>query len=438
MRCRDKKQLLSLNPAQLSPQIQPDGRNSLEKAKEIITIAFHRGSYRFEWMHRRLDGEDFWVEVLLTVIPLDGQEILHTVWREIGLRKQAEAALCQKNEELQNTLQQLKVTQNELVQSEKMAALGQLVAGVAHEINTPLGAIRSSASYISEFLTENLSQFPSLFRELTPERETHFLELLRRSLSNTTTISGRERRQLRKSISSQLEAQNIEKADSLANLFLDMGIHDNLEPFFDLLHQSDSDQFLKTVRSFDRLQASTRDINIASDRAAKVVFALKIYARHDQSGETIKANIVEGIRAVLTLYQNQIKQGVDLIQNYQELPPILCYFDELNQVWTNLVHNALQAMNNQGTLTVEAFQQDGNIYVNITDSGMGIPEEIQLKIFQPFFTTKPPGEGSGLGLDIVQKIVKKHHGDITFTSVPGKTTFTVSLPVNLATDKNRE
>ncbi|GET38330.1 trifunctional serine/threonine-protein kinase/ATP-binding protein/sensor histidine kinase [Microseira wollei] len=340
-----------------------------------------------------------------------------------------ETKVEERTQELSQALSDLKATQDELIQSEKMAALGQLVAGVAHEINTPLGAIRSSVGYISEFLQENLSKLPSLFRELTPEREEQFLALLARSLSNTTTISGRERRQLRKALTGELEAQNINNADTLANLLLDLGICHNLEPLIPLLQQPDSDSFLKIVRSFARLQDSTRDITTASDRAAKVVFALKTYARYDQTGETVQANILDGLEAVLTLYHNQIKHGVELIRHYQELPPIDCYFDELNQVWTNLIHNALQAMDNKGTLTIAAIQQEGYIKISITDSGKGIPDEIKDKIFQPFFTTKPPGEGSGLGLDIVRKIVEKHQGNITFESVPGQTTFTVSLPV---------
>ncbi|MFB8789244.1 MAG: AAA family ATPase [Potamolinea sp.] len=430
MRCANKKQLLSLHPSQLSPEIQPDGRSSFEKANEIMVMAFERGSYRFEWMHRRLDGEDFWVEVLLTVIPLNDKKILHTVWREIGDRKQAEAALYQKNQELSDTLQQLKATQDELIHSEKMAALGQLVAGVAHEINTPLGAIRSSIGYVSDFLAQNLNRLPLFFQKLSPERQQQFLEMLERSQQNSLTVSGRERRQLRKAIASQLQAQGIAEADTFANLLLDLGISDSLEPYISLFQDPECEEFLKTLRQFVRLQESTRDINTASERAAKIVFALKTYARFDQSGETIEANIVEGIEAVLTLYQNQLKQGVKVIRNYQELPSVPCYFDELNQVWTNLIHNSLQAMDNRGTLTVETKQENGCLSVSITDSGQGIPEEIQEKIFQPFFTTKPPGEGSGLGLDIVKKIVEKHRGVIEFASVPGQTTFTVVFPID--------
>ncbi|TAG91503.1 MAG: GAF domain-containing protein [Oscillatoriales cyanobacterium] len=342
-----------------------------------------------------------------------------------------ETKVEERTQELSQALDNLKSTQDELIQSEKMAALGQLVAGVAHEINTPLGAICSSVGSIGDFLSQNLNQLPSFFQALSPQRQQQFTEMLVRSQQNTTTVSGRERRQLRKAIVSQLQAQGMAEADTVANLLLDLGICDRLEPFTSIFQDSECENFLKTVRQFVRLQESTRDIKTASERAAKIVFALKTYARFNQTGETIEANIIDGVEVVLTLYQNQLKQGIEVIRNYQDLPQIRCYFDELNQVWTNLIHNGLQAMNNRGTLTIDAREQNGCILVSITDSGEGIPEDIKAKIFQPFFTTKPPGEGSGLGLDIVRKIVEKHGGMIEFESMPGQTTFTVSLPIEI-------
>jgi signal transduction histidine kinase len=147
------------------------------------------------------------------------------------------------------------------------------------------------------------------------------------------------------------------------------------------------------------------------------------------------------VETVLTLYHNQLKQGVEVIREYDQVPETLCYPDELAQVWTNLIHNAIQAMTNQGILTVGIHAVDNQtLEVTINDNGPGIPPEIQPKIFEPFFTTKKAGEGSGLGLDIVRKIVEKHGGSIFFTSQPGNTTFHVRIPLitSLENPKNEE
>ncbi|MCZ0904123.1 ATP-binding protein, partial [Microcoleus sp. HI-ES] len=199
-----------------------------------------------------------------------------------------------------------------------------------------------------------------------------------------------------------------------------------------LLKDPDSENIIKTAYDFASIHRSARTIATATERAAKVVFALKNYARYDVNGEKTEVNITEGVETVLTLYQNQIKQGVEVVRNYQDqLPAVLCYPDELNQVWTNLVHNALQAMGNKGVLKIDVKHQPNAISVSITDSGPGIPPEIMPRIFEPFFTTKPPGEGSGLGLDIVQKILEKHQGELQVESVPGQTKFTISLPIEI-------
>ena len=143
------------------------------------------------------------------------------------------------------------------------------------------------------------------------------------------------------------------------------------------------------------------------------------------------ANIVEGLEVVLTLYYNQLKHGIEIIKHYTEVPPILCYPDELNQVWTNIVHNAIQAMHGEGTLEIDVSLTDAHIEVRVTDSGGGIPDAIKAQIFDPFFTTKAAGEGCGLGLNIVKKIIEKHQGQISVASRPGRTTFTILLPLVL-------
>jgi predicted ATPase/signal transduction histidine kinase len=341
-----------------------------------------------------------------------------------------EAKVAERTQELSQALSYLEATQAELIQSEKMAALGQLVAGVAHEINTPLGAIRSSAGNVSKFLNQTLEQLPALFQLLSPEEADNFLSLLHLSLEQETSLSTKEERKFKRALRSQLQELGIADPDTAADRLVMMGVYQEIDNFVPLLQKPDSLQVLEMAYKLSELKRGLATIDIATDRASKVVFALKTYARYEQSGEKTTASITEGIETILTLYKNQLKQGVEVVRNYAEVPSILCYPDELNQVWTNLVHNALQAMDYRGTLTIDLTEQDGLAKISVTDSGKGISEEIKSKIFDPFFTTKPAGEGSGLGLDIVKKILEKHQGKIEVESIPGQTTFNVFLPMS--------
>ena len=269
----------------------------------------------------------------------------------------------------------------------------------------------------------------SVWQNLSPERQSYFRRLLQNHRQKDISLSTREQRQIKRALVNQLESHTIENATAVAKLLLGIGINGDLEPWLPLLKDSQSETILKMAYQFANVQTSTQTIATASERAAKIVFALKTYARYDSTGERVPVQITDGIETVLTLYHNWLKRGVKVIRNYPEsLPAVRCYPDELNQVWTNLIHNAIQAMDARGTLTINVDRQEGMVSVSITDSGKGIPLEIQSKIFEPFFTTKSSGEGSGLGLDIAKKIIEKHQGEIRFESVPGKTSFTVCLP----------
>lgn len=361
--------------------------------------------------------------------PFQIEEVLVRVETHLAIRN-LQKSLQDKNDELSQTLEQLQTTNQQLIQSEKMAALGQLIAGIAHEVNTPLGAIRSSVENIADFLNQNLEHLPEFFQGLSKERAADFWGLLRKSTKQSITFSAKEKRQFKRALIRQLDEHQIANSDIIADTLVDLGVYDDISPFLLLLQDPECKKILNAAYQIASIQKSTQTITTATERAAKVVFALKTYSRYDSTGKKVEAKITEGIETILTLYQNQIKHGVEVIRSYQpELPAVWCYPDELNQVWTNLIDNALQAMKHKGTLTIEVKQQDNHMQISISDSGKGISPEIMPKIFEPFFSTKPAGEGSGLGLDIVKKIIDKHQGKIKVDSVPGQTTFTILIPL---------
>ena len=392
-----------------------------------------------------VQGESIWFSKTLVPLQKNGGNVtgLLGINRDITERKQAEEVLVDMNIELKETLEHLKLTQSQLIQSEKMAALGQLIAGVAHEINTPLGAIRASIGNIESALHDTLINLPRLLSQLSVEDQATFFAFIERASQPKLQLTSREERLLKRQLRDQLEMEQIDDADTLADTLADIGIYDNVTSFLGMLRHQRSEDILQAVYNLSTQQHNSDNIMTAVERAAKIVFALKSYAHFDYTGEMATANVTDGIDVVLTLYYNQLKHGIEVKKQYQDTPLIRCYPDELNQVWTNIIHNAVQAMEGRGTLEISVSSascpfKEGEIpcvVVNITDSGCGIPDEIKERIFEPFFTTKPAGEGSGLGLDIVKKIIEKHQGRIELESRPGRTTFSIYLPTSRGVEK---
>jgi signal transduction histidine kinase len=176
----------------------------------------------------------------------------------------------------------------------------------------------------------------------------------------------------------------------------------------------------------------TEEIRQGAGRITQIVKALSSYTYLDQA-PIQSVDIHEGLDNTLVMLRSQLKKGITVVREYSDnLPRIQAYGSELNQVWTNIMDNAINAMNGNGKITVKTYKQDEWLVVEIKDSGPGIPEEIQLKIFDPFFTTKPPGEGTGMGLNISHNIVvQKHKGEIKVKSKPGETCFQVKIPITL-------
>ncbi|MDM8561926.1 ATP-binding protein, partial [Candidatus Marithioploca araucensis] len=331
---------------------------------------------------------------------------------------------------LQKAIEDLRSTQSQLIQSEKLVALGQLIAGIAHEINTPLGAIRASIDNTLGSFDDAIANLPQLL-EFISSNANHlklFMSLLEKSKATQIDLSSKEKRTLKRQLRNRLSSENIEGATTIVDTLIYMKIGDFLEELLPLLKENEAISIVKAARNFVSLQKNSGNITLAVDKASKVVFALRKFAHHDISGEKAEMDIIDSIETVLTLYHNQIKQGTELIKAYQTLPSVWCYTDEIHQVWTNIIHNALQAMEYKGILTIKTFESATQVIISFTDTGCGIPDDIKARIFDPFFTTKERGEGSGLGLDIVKNIIDKHQGEIEVESEVGKgTTFRVFL-----------
>jgi signal transduction histidine kinase len=236
-------------------------------------------------------------------------------------------------------------------------------------------------------------------------------------------------RQQRRELQIQLETQGVAEATRIATQLTLLRL-DDFQPYQSLVGDRDAPATLEVAYNLVLQYQNASSIQQEVDRAAKIVFALKTYTHHSECSERSLVQITDGIEVALTLYHSSLKKGIQVIHRYApNLPQVLCNPDELTQIWVNLIDNALFSMGQQGTLEIVTTQKGDRIQVEITDSGSGIPPDLQSRIFAPFFTTKPRGEGSGLGLDIVRRIVQQHRGTIQVQSQPGRTTFTVQLPL---------
>ena len=329
-----------------------------------------------------------------------------------------------------------RLTQNEslLHQQEKMAALGTMSAGLAHELNNPAAAAQRSAAELNKILIQwqHLTNqiVSAAFRENQTAWLNGFMDETTRRFGAPLKLNALEKIDLVDQLEAWLEANGVAFAWELAPALVNFGWKvESLEELkgaglFDL-----SIQWLGTACLGVGLLF---EIQHTTERISQIVHAMKSYTYLDQA-PLLEVDIHEGLENTLVIMQHKLKKGVMIKREYSaDLPRIEAYASELNQVWTNIVDNAIDAMNGKGELSLRTYAEDDHVVVEIMDNGPGIPEEIQARIYEPFFTTKPPGKGTGLGLHISHDIVaNRHHGQLLVESKAGGTKFKVILPVRM-------
>ncbi|MCS6821182.1 MAG: ATP-binding protein [Microscillaceae bacterium] len=383
---------------------------------------------RYEIQAYHKSGNLLWLDLSITKIEYNGEpSVLGTVY-DITSTKQVYEKLAQQNLALEQTIKNQEIMQNQLIESAKMSALGKLIANVAHELNTPLAAIQSSVQSLQRAVERIIQDLQVVLQNLSPSKRVVFFDLISKIKFEDEQISLQEKRKIKENWIVILHENKIPHTRRIAEILMNVQAQLNIKQLMPLLKHKNHLEIFLFINNLSNVVKSCLNIAFASQQASKTVTMLKTYSRQERSTEKSCINLRQNLEAVLALHKHHIKRGVKVKIDIPETLVINCYADEITQVWSNIINNALQAMNFKGELHIKATETDSKVCVAITDTGGGIPEEVQPHIFEPFFTTKPVGIGNGLGLDIVKKIVEKHQGRIFFdTKIGIGTTFFVEI-----------
>lgn len=327
-------------------------------------------------------------------------------------------------ERLEAARKELSQTREQLAQSAKLTALGHLIAGITHDLNSPLGAIRSSSALLQKVLKEH-SRSSTLAESLDPGQREVLQRLCEALTPEQPFLDFKAERALRQRLVDRSAALGHPRPEAMASL-VDTGLAERDDLVSALLGLADPEAVLRALEAQATLHRLASVILQATDRASKVVVSLHSFLRTGDEGERRWVSVSSSIQDVLPLFQYRQKQGLRLTTSFDGEARVLASPDKLSQVWVNLLTNAAQAVGPTGGVDVSVRAGD-EVTVAVTDNGPGIPAGLKDKIFTPFFTTK--GEGTGLGLDVCRRVVEELGGSISVDSEPGRTVFEVRLPL---------
>ena len=320
------------------------------------------------------------------------------------------------------------------MQREKVSALGNLAAGIAHELNNPASAITRISYELANRLFLNIELTEKMIRQNIDADHIKYLRDKIESKDNSSKkkLSASQRIDKEDELMNWLEEKHLPADQQVVDTFTDVGFTgEDLEMLAGNVPNEDLVQILLWIENLLSSQRIIKDLGEASTRISNLVGAIKSHVHMDRTNEKQPTNIHKDIENTLTLLGYKLREkNISVKKSFcDDLAEVHAYVGELNQVWTNIIDNAIYAMNQGGELIIESTCDKKDVNVKIIDNGVGIPTEVISRVFDPFFTTKKVGEGTGIGLDLVQRIIKHHNGDIKVHSKPGRTEFLICIPI---------
>lgn len=421
------------NYAELKDSLEasyPFEKGSPQTFKERQELENARLSMLLEMSNSEIQEQRIW-SLLLAVTLIISFFLTIRYLRTIKKSRWAYNELHESNKKIMAKSRELELAQDEIIKSEKMAYLGRIFAGIGHELNTPVAAVKSNLQLIEDAQMQEIKKYDVLADALTPPLWRACIQLVVASYqSQLRPLSTMKQRQQKKELITFFAERKPTLENELVDFFDELKIYNELEKFDILYDHPDCLEFLELVTYISTRTRSILTAMEALQRADKILFSLKTYSFKNLDDTKTTFDLVRNINTILTLHQNKLKE-ITVYKQFDDEVMIEGYPDELTQVWTNLISNAAYANSYTGNLWIRIRQFPSEVRVEFEDSGGGIDGKVKDQIFEPFETTKPEGEGSGLGLSISKKVIEKHDGQISVENTPSGALFRVTLPKKL-------
>ena len=369
--------------------------------------------------------------------PFQIHEVLMRIKNQLVLTN-LQKQLKTKNEQLKETIVKLKQSQKKEFESQKHLALAKITSGISQQVNNPLAEINSTLDEIQQFGRATLKNIPSFLAEISPEQQKYFISLLKHAQDNQINLllSDSEKQELKQQLIAKLTIFELTETSKIADILIELGFNEEIDEFLPLLASENYWEILDNACLLVKLHQSINNITDSTDKVSKVITAFEEYSQSSfATSQKRLANVENTIEQALKLVAPNMPTGVQIIKHYGNVSTIACYPEALQKVWYHLLQNAVEAIGIHGIITINIYQQQDYLMVDIIDTGESISQELLDRLCDPFFTTKSAVGKIGLGLAIAKQIIEQHDGSISVNllsgkmTLPGNTKFTISLPL---------